>query len=84
MVPGLSVGADYYEVGNTVSALSQEKTSGTAYANYKVGNWKFGVFDAYLRKRIYNRKYYCENLRIQLQHLMPTDITTLVLVQNSL
>lgn len=27
MVPGLSVGADYYEVGNTVSALSQEKNS---------------------------------------------------------
>jgi len=48
MVPGLSVGADYYEVGNTVSGLAQEKTSGTAYANYKVGNWKFGVFDAYL------------------------------------
>ena len=48
MVPGLSVGADYYEVGDTVSGLAQEKTSGTAYANYKVGNWKFGVFDAYL------------------------------------
>ena len=48
MVPGLSVGADYYEVGDTVSGLSQEKTAGTAYANYKVGNWKFGVFDAYL------------------------------------
>lgn len=48
MVPGLTVGADYYEVGNTISGLAQEKTAGTAYANYKVGNWKFGVFDAYL------------------------------------
>ena len=57
MVPGLALGADYYEVGNTVSALSQEKTSGTAYANYKVGNWKFGVFDAYLENAFGTGKY---------------------------
>ena len=57
MVPGLSVGADYYEVGNTTSALAQEKTAGTAYANYKVGNWKFGVFDAYLENAFGTGKY---------------------------
>jgi hypothetical protein len=57
MVPGLSVGADYYEVGNTVSALSQEKTSGTAYVNYKIGNWKFGLFDAYLENAFTTDKY---------------------------
>ena len=57
MVPGLSVGADYYEVGNTTSALGQEKTAGTAYANYKVGNWKFGVFDAYLENAFGTNKY---------------------------
>jgi len=57
MVPGLSLGADYYEVGNTVSGLAQEKTAGTAYANYKVGNWKFGVFDAYLENAFGTGKY---------------------------
>jgi hypothetical protein len=57
MVPGLTVGADYYEVGNTVSSLAQEKTAGTAYANYKVGNWKFGVFDAYLENAFGTGKY---------------------------
>ena len=57
MVPGLEVGADYYEVGNTTSALAQEKTAGTAYANYKVGNWKFGVFDAYLENAFGTGKY---------------------------
>jgi hypothetical protein len=57
MVPGLSVGADYYEVGNTTSALAQEKTAGTAYANYKIGNWKFGVFDAYLENAFGTGKY---------------------------
>jgi len=57
MVPGLAVGADYYEVGNTVSALSQEKTAGTIYANYKVGNWKFGVYDAYLENAFTTGKY---------------------------
>ena len=37
--------------------LAQEKTAGTAYANYKVGNWKFGVFDAYLENAFTTGKY---------------------------
>ena len=38
MVPGLTMGADYYEVGNSISTVSQELTAGTMYAKYAVGN----------------------------------------------
>lgn len=57
MLPGLTVGADYYEVGGTVSTVSQELTSGTVYAKYAVGNWKFGIMDAYLEPAKTTDKY---------------------------
>ena len=57
MVPGLTIGADYYEVGNAIQTVSQEKTSGHMYAKYAVGNWKFGVFDAYLEPAKTTNKY---------------------------
>ena len=57
MIPGLSVGADYYETGNSISTVSQEKTAGTMYAKYAVGNWKFGVFDAYLEPAFTTDKF---------------------------
>jgi hypothetical protein len=47
MVPGLSVGADYKEVGNSTSGLGQEETSGHYYAKYAIGNWKFGYMNGY-------------------------------------
>ncbi len=47
IIPGLSLGADYKEVGNTTSALGQEETSGHYYAKYEIGNWKFGYMDGY-------------------------------------
>jgi hypothetical protein len=55
MVPGLTLGADYYEVGNTTSALGQEKSAGTAYIKYAIGNWKLGYFDAYLENAVANK-----------------------------
>ena len=58
MVPGLTVGADYYETdGRKPSTVSQEKTAGTMYANYKAGNFKVGVFDAYLENAFTTNKY---------------------------
>ena len=46
-IDGLKVGADYYEVGDSITGLGQEKTAGTVYAQYAFGNFKVGAFDAY-------------------------------------
>merc|ERR1712127_968503 len=46
-IDGLKVGADYYEVGDSITGLGQEKTAGTVYAQYSFGNFKVGAFDAY-------------------------------------
>merc|ERR1712224_3396 len=52
MVPGLSLGADYYEVGNSTSALGQEETSGNYYVKYEVGNFKLGIMDGYFENGV--------------------------------
>ncbi len=52
MVPGLSLGADYYEVGNSTSSLGQEETSGNYYVKYEVGNFKLGIMDGYFENGV--------------------------------
>ena len=48
-IDGLKIGADYFEVGgNVTSALGQENTAGNMYAQYAMGNFKFGVYQGYL------------------------------------
>tara|TARA_Y100001935_G_C17283494_1_gene498908 strand:+ start:349 stop:1437 length:1089 start_codon:yes stop_codon:yes gene_type:complete len=51
-IDGLKLGADFYEVGNDLATLGQAKTSGHAYAQYAMGNFKVGIFDAYLEPGI--------------------------------
>lgn len=41
-IDGLKVGADYYEVGNESSIVSQAKSGGNIYAQYAMGNFKVG------------------------------------------
>ena len=47
-IEGLTIGADYYEVGGATSALGQEHTSGNYYAKYAIGNFKIGTFRGYM------------------------------------
>ncbi len=56
IVPGLSVGADYYEVGNSTSGLGQEETSGNYYVKYEVGNWKLGIMEGYFENGVADKK----------------------------
>ena len=51
-IDGLKVGADYYEVGNDLATLGQNKNSGHMYAQYAMGNFKVGIFDAFLEPGI--------------------------------
>jgi len=52
-IDGLKIGADYFEVGgNVTAALGQENTAGNMYAQYAMGNFKFGVYQGYLEPAI--------------------------------
>merc|ERR1712086_720017 len=43
-IDGLKVGADYYHVGGRELLVIQEKTGGNLYAQYAMGNFKFGLY----------------------------------------
>ena len=52
-IDGLKIGADYFTVGgNTTAALGQENTAGNMYAQYAMGNFKFGAYQGYLEPAI--------------------------------
>ena len=52
-IDGLKIGADYFEVGGEVTAaLGQENTAGNMYAQYAMGNFKFGIYQGYLEPAI--------------------------------
>ena len=46
-IDGLKVGADLYTVGGDNITGGQSESSGTVYAQYAIGNFKIGFFDAY-------------------------------------
>ena len=54
-ISGLSIGADYYETQESQTALGQEKSAGTAYAKYAMGNFKFGLFQGYRENGVLNK-----------------------------
>ena len=54
-IDGLTIGADYFEVGGASSALGQEHTSGNYYAKYAIGNFKVGMFQGYMENGIANK-----------------------------
>ena len=48
-IDGLKIGGDYYEVGgNVTTGIKQEKTGGNIYAQYAMGNFKFGITEGYV------------------------------------
>ena len=47
-IDGLSIGADYFTVDGTTGVVAQEAESGGWYANYAIGNLKFGYGERYL------------------------------------
>ena len=51
-IEGLTLGADYFEVGGATSALGQEHTSGNYYAKYAIGNFKIGTFRGYMENGV--------------------------------
>ena len=51
-IDGLKVGADYYHVGGRELLVIQEKTGGNLYAQYAMGNFKFGLYKGYLEPGI--------------------------------
>ena len=46
-IDGLKVGADYAAAGNETGVVDQEQSGGNAYAQYAVGNLKFGIMQGY-------------------------------------
>jgi hypothetical protein len=54
-ISGLAIGADYYEAKEARTGLGQERTAGTAYAKYAMGNFKFGVFQGYRENGVVNK-----------------------------
>jgi hypothetical protein len=48
-IDGLKIGGDYYEVGGNVTPqIKQEKTGGNIFAQYAMGNLKFGITEGYV------------------------------------
>ena len=47
-IDGLSIGADYFSVDGTSGVVAQEAEAGGWYANYAIGNLKFGYGERYL------------------------------------
>jgi len=48
-IDGLKIGGDYYEVGgNVTTGIKQDKTGGNVYAQYAMGNFKFGLTQGYV------------------------------------
>ena len=54
---GLKVGADYYEVGNASSTVSQEKNGGNYYVQYAMGNFKVGYTKGFVEPAKTTNKY---------------------------
>ena len=54
---GLKVGADYYEVGNEASNVSQSKNGGNYYVQYAMGNFKVGYTKGFAEPAKNTNKY---------------------------
>jgi len=55
-IDGLKIGADYYQAGgNTSASPLQELTGGNMYAQYAMGNFKFGIMQGYKENATTNK-----------------------------
>jgi hypothetical protein len=52
---GLTVGADLYQAEEPQTGLGQEKSAGTAYAKYAMGNFKVGIMTGYRENPVANK-----------------------------